>query len=90
MAASFTQWTDTDCPDSTFDDLYVEDLVLAACCVGHRQLSQLEVSPYQQAVLASSAGEQCWRVVWTTGIGIKFWIRGWSNHWGMLQLWGAL
>ena len=37
----------TDCSNSTFDDLFVEDLVLAARHVGCRQLSQLEVSPYQ-------------------------------------------
>ena len=35
-----------------FDDLYVEDFVLAARRVGRCQLSWLEVSPYQRAVLA--------------------------------------
>ena len=63
MAASFTQQTDTDRPDSTFDDLYVEDLVLAACSVGHRQLSRLEISPYQQAVLARGLDHWHWHQV---------------------------
>ena len=51
MAASFAQRTDTDCPDLTFNDLYVKDLVLAARHVGRCQLSRLEISPYQRAVL---------------------------------------
>ena len=38
-AASFTQRTDTDRPDLMFDNLYVEDLVLAARRVGRCQLS---------------------------------------------------
>ena len=57
-AASFAQRTNTDRPDLMFDDLYVKDLVLAARRVGRRQLSRLEVSPYQQAVLARGLDHQ--------------------------------
>ena len=35
-----------------FDDLWNADFVLAATRVGHRQLSRLEISPYQEALLA--------------------------------------
>ena len=35
-----------------FNDLWNTDFVLAATCVGCRQLSRLEVSPYQEALLA--------------------------------------
>ena len=41
-----------------FDDLYVEDLVLVARRVGCHQLTQSEVSPYQQAVLARGLNHQ--------------------------------
>ena len=58
MAASFLSRSDTDNPDSMFDDLYIEDLVLAACHVGRRQLTWLEVSPYQRAVLARGLDHQ--------------------------------
>ena len=37
---------------STFDDLWNADFVLAATRVGRRQLSRLEISPYQEALLA--------------------------------------
>ena len=37
---------------STFDDLWNADFVLAATHVGRCQLSQLEISPYQEALLA--------------------------------------
>ena len=36
---------------STFDDLWNSDFVLAATRVGRRQLSRLEISPYQEALL---------------------------------------
>ena len=37
---------------STFDDLWNADFVLVATRIGCRQLSQLEISPYQEALLA--------------------------------------
>ena len=52
MAASFFERSDTHRPTSTFDDLWNADFVLAATRVGRRQLSRLEVSPYQEALLA--------------------------------------
>ena len=41
-----------------FDDLWNADFVLAATCVGRHQLSRLEISPYQEALLAR--GVRCW------------------------------
>ena len=52
MAASFFERSDTHRPASTFDDLWNANFVLAATRVGCRQLSRLEVSPYQEALLA--------------------------------------
>ena len=52
MAASFFERSDTHCPTSTFDDLWNADFVLAATRVSRRQLSWLEISPYQEALLA--------------------------------------
>ena len=46
---------------SSFDDLWNEDFVLVASRVGRCQLSQLEVSPYQEALLAR---------------GVRHWHRG--------------
>ena len=43
---------------STFDDLWNADFVLAATRVSRRQLSRLEISPYQEALLAR--GVRCW------------------------------
>ena len=51
-AASFFERSDTHRLTSTFDDLWNADFVLAATCVGRRQLSRLEISPYQEALLA--------------------------------------
>ena len=51
MAASFFQQSDTDRPTTTFSDLYHEDFVLAARRVGRRQLSRLDIAPYQRALL---------------------------------------
>ena len=51
-AASFFERSDTHRPTSTFDDLWNADFVLAATRVSHRQLSRLEISPYQEALLA--------------------------------------
>ena len=51
-AASFFEQSDTHHPTSIFDDLWNADFVLAATCVGRRQLSRLEISPYQEALLA--------------------------------------
>ena len=51
-AASFFERSDTHRPTSTFNDLWNADFVLAATHVGHRQLSRLEISPYQEALLA--------------------------------------
>ena len=51
-AASFFERSDTHRPTSTFDDLWNADFVLAATRVGRRQLSRLEISPYQEALLA--------------------------------------
>ena len=50
--ASFFERSDTHRPTSTFDDLWNADFVLAATHVGRRQLSRLEISPYQEALLA--------------------------------------
>ena len=51
-AASFFEQSDTHRPASTFDDLWNADFVPVATRVGRRQLSRLEVSPYQEALLA--------------------------------------
>ena len=58
MAASFFEQSDTHHPVSLFDNLWNEDFVLAASCVSCCQLSQLEVSPYQEALLARGACHQ--------------------------------
>ena len=59
-AASFFEQSDTHCPTSTFDDLWNADFVLAATCVSHRQLSRLEISPYQEALLARGVHRRHW------------------------------
>ena len=51
MAASFFEQSDTHHPTSTFNNLWNADFILAATCVGHHQLSRLEISPYQEALL---------------------------------------
>ena len=43
---------------SMFDDLWNTNFVLAATHIGCRQLSQLEVSPYQEALLARGVCHQ--------------------------------
>ena len=43
---------------STFDDLWNTNFVLVATCVGCCQLSRLEISPYQEALLGR--GVCCW------------------------------
>ena len=48
---SFFKRSDTETPTSLFEDLYNEDLVHVAHCVGCRQLAPLEVSPYQRGLL---------------------------------------
>ena len=57
-AASFFERSNTHCPTLTFDDLWNTDFVLAATRVSHHQLSQLEISPYQEALL--TRGVCCW------------------------------
>ena len=52
MAASFFERSNTHRPTSTFDDLWNADFVLAATRVSRCQLSRLEISPYQEALLA--------------------------------------
>ena len=52
MAASFFERSNTHRPTSTFDDLWNADFVLAATRVGRCQPSRLEISPYQEALLA--------------------------------------
>ena len=51
MAALFFERSDTHRPTLTFNDLWNADFVLAATRVGRRQLSRLEISPYQEALL---------------------------------------
>ena len=60
MAASFFERSDTHHPTSTFDDLWNADFVLAATHIGCCQLSQLEVSPYQEALLARGVRRRHW------------------------------
>ena len=43
---------------STFDNLWNTNFVLVATHVGHCQLSQLEISPYQEALLARGVHHQ--------------------------------
>ena len=50
-AASFFERSDTHRLTLTFDDLWNADFVLAATRVGRCQLSRLEISPYQEALL---------------------------------------
>ena len=56
----FFEQSNTHCPTSTFDDLWNANFVLAATCVGHRQLSQLEISPYQEALLGRGIRHRHW------------------------------
>ena len=51
MATSFFEQSDTHHPTLMFDDLWNADFVLVATCVGCCQLSRLEISPYQEALL---------------------------------------
>ena len=51
MATSFFEQSGTHQPALSFDDLWNADFVLAASHVGRRQLSWLEISPYQEALL---------------------------------------
>ena len=50
-AGSFFERSDMEAPTSSFADLHNKDLVHVAHCVGHCQLAQLEVSPYQRGLL---------------------------------------
>ena len=59
-ATSFFEQSDTHHPTLTFDDLWNADFVLAATCVGRHQLSQLEISPYQEALLGRGVRHQHW------------------------------
>ena len=45
---------------STFNDLWNADFVLVATRVGRCQLSQLEISPYQEALLARGVRRWHW------------------------------
>ena len=45
---------------STFDNLWNADFVLVATCVSCRQLSRLEISPYQEALLARGVRRRHW------------------------------
>ena len=60
MAASFFERSNTHHLTSTFDDLWNADFVLAATRVGRRQLSWLEISPYQEALLARGVRRRHW------------------------------
>ena len=51
MATLFFEQSNTHCLALTFDDLWNTDFVLAATCVSCCQLSWLEISPYQEALL---------------------------------------
>ena len=51
MAASFFERSNTHCPLLMFDDLWNANFVLASTCVSCCQLSLLEISPYQEALL---------------------------------------
>ena len=59
-AALFFERSDTHRPSSTFDDLWNADFVLAATRVSRRQLSWLEISPYQEALLARGVRRRHW------------------------------
>ena len=50
--------SDSDRPESSFEDLHHKDFVLTAHCVGHCQLTRLDTSPYQRELLAR--GLNCW------------------------------
>ena len=60
MATLFFEQSDTHHPTSTFNDLWNADFVLAATRVSRRQLSQLEISPYQEALLARGVCRWHW------------------------------
>ena len=58
MATSFFEQSDTHHPTLTFNDLWNADFVLVATRVSHCQLSRLEISPCQEALLVR--GIRCW------------------------------
>ena len=60
MAALFFEQSDTHRPTSTFDDLWNANFVLVATCVGRHRLSRLEISPYQEALLARGIRRRHW------------------------------
>ena len=60
MATSFFEQSDTHWPASLFDDLWNTDFVLAATHIGCCQLSQLEISPYQEALLGRGVCHRHW------------------------------
>ena len=51
MATLFFEQSNTPCPTSMFNDLWNADFVLVATRVSCHQLSRLEISPYQEALL---------------------------------------
>ena len=57
---SFFEQSDTHHPTLTFDNLWNADFVLAATCVGRCQLSRLEISPYQEALLGRGIHRRHW------------------------------
>ena len=59
-AALFFEQSDTHCPTSMFDNLWNTDFVLVATHVGCCQLSRLEISPYQEALLGRGICCQHW------------------------------
>ena len=56
----FFERSDIETPTSSFEDLYNKDLVHAARCVGHRQLTWLEVSLYQRGLLERGPNCRAW------------------------------
>ena len=59
-AASFFERSDTHRLSLVFNDLWNEDFVLVATCVSRHQLSQLEISPYQEGLLVRGVCCQHW------------------------------
>ena len=60
MATSFFEQSNTHHLASSLNDLWNEDFVLAASHVSHCQLSRLEVSPYQEALLVRGICHRHW------------------------------
>ena len=59
-ATLFFERSDTHCLTLMFDDLWNADFVLAATHVSRHQLSRLEISPYQEALLVRGVHCRHW------------------------------